>query len=108
MIYTNSRYAHLMAADEADKYKRLSQDLEEFFQGNKPSEGDLAVAPILENYSLIDRPVFALQGTVFGHPTIMDGPLLSSEVVLFDPVHRWMRTRSRYYRLGHARPRDGA
>jgi hypothetical protein len=69
-----------------------------------PSAADLAAAPILNNYILTatsdDRPVVI--GEVSGHPGLDDGFIASSAVVAINAAEGYMRTQSRWYRLGLA------
>lgn len=74
----------------------------------RPSERELADAPLLSNWSLarVTGDVgLALVGSVEGHPRLGDRPaVVTSELVAFYPEHGWARTRSRVYRLA---PQDG-
>lgn len=74
----------------------------------RPSERELADAPVLSNWSLarVSGDVgLALVGSVRGHPRLADRPaVVTSELLAFYPEHGWARTRSRVYRLA---PQDG-
>lgn len=50
----------------------------------------------------------SLFGTVMGHPIIEDGRnVCTSELVALDRESGWVRTRSRYYRLGREAGEEG-
>lgn len=69
----------------------------------RPSERELAAAPLLSNWSLAKMSGdvgLALVGSVQGHPWLGNRPaVVTSELVAFYPQHGWARTRSRVYRL---------
>ena len=78
----------------------------------RPSEPELAAAPLLSNWSLarVSGDVgLALVGSVRGHPRLGDRPaIVTSELVAFYPDDGWARTRSRVYRLAQQEGgRDG-
>ncbi|MDE1150485.1 MAG: hypothetical protein PW843_28385 [Azospirillaceae bacterium] len=100
MIYTDRPYAPKLAAREADIYWRLSNDLNLFALGHSPHMEILAGAPIIENYAIFERPSISLRGIVTDHPRLGNGPVITSQVLLFNIPDGWIRTRSRYYRLG--------
>lgn len=69
----------------------------------RPSERELAAAPLLSSWSLarVQGDVgLALVGSVRGHPRLGDRPaIVTSELVAFVPEKGWAVTRSRVYRL---------
>ncbi|NIY71908.1 hypothetical protein HCZ30_05600 [Marivivens donghaensis] len=74
-----------------------------------PEPDDLQGAPIIENWFLIwrDGDVVRADGDVHGHPTI-DDPWVTTSPVLgydydFDREEGWLRSISRWYRLGRLR-----
>jgi hypothetical protein len=70
---------------------------------NGPVGDQLMGAPILDVWYLILTPdhFIRARGAVVGHPGIDDPYITTSPVIGFDVENRWMRTRSRFYRLGH-------
>lgn len=74
-----------------------------------PSSGDIDGAPMIENWFLVWRNGDAIRadGDVSGHPEISD-PWVTTSPVLgfqydFDLETGWLRTMSRWYRLGRLR-----
>ncbi|SKA31679.1 DUF6634 family protein [Consotaella salsifontis] len=93
--------------DELDLLHRLVADLERIQNGDRPTRGDLADAPILDNWSLAMRLQPCLVGQVHGHPSIARGHRsVTSQLHLFAPHHGYARTLSRFYRLGEPRGED--
>ena len=87
--------------------KDLLQALEEAEAGPEPD--DLQDAPTIDNWFLIwrDGDVVRADGDVHGHPTI-DDPWITTSPVLgydydFDRKEGWLRSISRWYRLGRLR-----
>lgn len=81
--------------------------LDEAEAGPKPD--DLQYAPLIDNWFLIwrDGDVVRADGDVHGHPTI-DDPWVTTSPVLaygydFDTEEGWLRSISRWYRLGRLR-----
>lgn len=68
---------------------------------NAPSQAALEDAPALAGWWIArGRNHLHARGSVIGHPTIDDPFVTTSPVVGFNLDEGWMRTRSRYYRLG--------
>lgn len=68
---------------------------------NAPSPEVLEHAPALAGWWIArGRNHLHARGSVIGHPTITDPFVTTSPVVGFNLDEGWMRTRSRYYRLG--------
>jgi hypothetical protein len=66
--------------------------------GQLPTEADLENAPRLTAWGFSPREnvgVRRLVGIVAGHPTIPDGPCVTSAVLIMDKDLRWARTVSR-------------
>jgi hypothetical protein len=61
---------------------------------------ELDGAPRIENWSVITRPMLALQGMVTGHPLLGDRNVVTSELYAIDRGAGWARTLSRFYVLG--------
>lgn len=70
--------------------------------GYMPTKADLTDAPILSNWMIepLRGGVYRLVGTVSSHPSIRDGWCTTSPMLAIDPLGTWVRTVSRYYRLG--------
>ena len=68
---------------------------------NAPSPEVLEHAPTLAGWWIArGRNHLHARGSVIGHPNIDDPFVTTSPVVGFNLDEGWMRTRSRYYRLG--------
>lgn len=66
-----------------------------------PLQGALDTAPVLTRWWLIvDGHFIRAAGEVTGHPTISQPFLTTSPVLALDDEAGWMRTRSRWYKLG--------
>lgn len=70
--------------------------------GYVPTKADLTDAPILSDWMIepLRGGLYRLVGTVSDHPSIRDGWCTTSPVLAIDPLGAWVRTVSRYYRLG--------
>lgn len=70
--------------------------------GFLPGPAELADAPILSHWSVEPLPggMICLIGEVAGHPKLADGWCTTSVVLAADLADGWIRTVSRYYRLG--------
>jgi len=69
--------------------------------GRGPDKNDLDNAPVLTLWQLrVDGTLLRAEGVLSGHPTIADPYVTTSPVLGFDAEAGWMRTRSRWYRLG--------
>jgi hypothetical protein len=67
-----------------------------------PTDDDLAAAPFLDNWHIGNFSLLGYRviGIVTGHPTIDDGDINTSTPLHADLDRGWLRTRSRFYRLG--------
>lgn len=86
-------------AELLPRLRSLVQDLEEVLRN------DGVFAPTnyahVERWELDVRWTLCLSGQFFGHPTISDGNLgRSSEIFFVTDDERYVRTLSRWYRLG--------
>ena len=69
---------------------------------SRPSENDLALAPLLTSWLPVRGPAgihVALVGRVSGHPMISDGWIRTSFLCGLDEQGAWARSTSRWYRL---------
>lgn len=84
------------------KLEDAGADLERIEKGEAPTPDELARAPRLEFWCVVeDGPFRVLQGVVSGHPHIRDGALVAtSPLVVLAENRCWARTLSRFYRLG--------
>lgn len=93
------------ALERIELHKRLTKDLQAILSGAKPTPAELDAAPLLDNYQFVTRAVPAAVGFGTGHPTLPRGSIKTSQIYVLDPDHRWIRTLSRFYRLGTRRVR---
>lgn len=81
--------------------RRLADDLERICSGEAPTGAELANAPLIENWSVVLTPMgLRMDGFVSDHPLIGAGHTLISQLWASDANGRWVRTLSRFYRLG--------
>ena len=82
--------------------KDLVLNLERILRGDYPDELELNSAPMITNWKLSSRAATCLEGVLFEHPMlgniVPNG--LTSEVWLIDLDRDYVRTFSRFYRLG--------
>jgi hypothetical protein len=86
--------------------RQLADDLDGIVKGITPAPAELASAPVLRRYRLATRPSEIMIGHCTGHPTLLDGPITTSQIFLLDPEKRWARTLSRFYRLEDPAPNN--
>jgi hypothetical protein len=80
---------------------RLALDVKRIRDGEAPTADDLNDAPILDGWApaMIWQKVLA--GSVVSHPRLGSRPLIrTSPLYVFDLERGWVRTWSRFYRLG--------
>ena len=64
---------------------------------------DLAQAPLIVDWRTIFSPLgLRLVGSVTDHPLLGHRTAITSQVWAADPTGQWIRTLSRFYRLGAA------
>ena len=78
------------------------RDLKRIGEGWTPSDEELRAAPLLDRWGLgVIEPVIAARGFVTGHPLVEDGSKIEiGPVLVFQEDATWIRTLSRFYRLG--------
>lgn len=96
------------AIQRIELHKRLTKDMAAIINGDKPTRADLEAAPLLQNYRFVPRSVPSAIGFGTGHPSLPNGPTQTSQIFIIGPDHRWIRTLSRFYRLGTPRPNSSS
>jgi hypothetical protein len=87
--------------DLTRRLRALADDCERLELGRPVSPILLAKAPVLEDWVPTVTPLgVQLAGHVTGHPLRGDRAIATSAVWFADPDDTWVRTLSRYYRLG--------
>lgn len=82
--------------------RALARDLQAM--AHMPPGEELCSAPILDDWTISQRSVLVLKGSVTGHPLLGDRPqVVTSELFALDARGTWARTLSRYYRLNNRR-----
>jgi hypothetical protein len=96
--------------DLSARLHALAEDIDRIREGAGPSGDELAAAPLLTEWRWVVTVLgIRLIGTVVSrrHPRTRD--VMTSPIWAADPHGgRWVRTTSRYYRLGPSSPLDGA
>lgn len=86
---------------DIERLQGLVRDLERIRLGEHPDAAALAVAPILDGWSLAKRSEACLVGRVTGHPKIDDGRVaVTSGLWMLAPALGYARSLNRFYRLG--------
>lgn len=95
------------------KLRDLAADLERIRSGEGPTEAELATAPLIVGWHSALTPVgLRLIGFVTGHPRLGNTAAMTAQIWAADAEGTWIRTLSRFYRLGvpfrqdAAEPRD--
>lgn len=80
----------------------LRADIAAIKRGIEPSLETLMRAPVLSGWEvLIGAGAGFLSGRVWGHPSVSNGPVVTSPICAIDIASlAWARTHSRFYRLG--------
>ena len=87
--------------DLAEKLRTLADDLEQIRVGGAPVAADLSKAPLMTEWRPVISPLgLRLMGFVAGHPRLGNTRVMTSQVWAAGPVGAWIRTLSRFYRLG--------
>lgn len=86
--------------NEAARLDLLADDLRLIAEGLAPTAEMLGDAPLLDQFTLASRPVPCLIGYQTGHPTVKGKLVATSGLWVTAADHSWVRTQSRFYRLG--------
>ncbi|SCZ46809.1 DUF6634 family protein, partial [Afifella marina] len=78
----------------------LAADLRAIHEGRIPTPQDLSDAPLIDRWTFVPISTSALMGHVTGHPRLGARKVLTSAVWVGAPDFGFVRTLSRYYRLG--------
>ncbi len=87
--------------------ERLLIDLKRIRDGQRPTADELAEAPIIHGYEIEHRLAPALRGLIFDHPLLGTTIGTTSDLWFIAPDKRWVRTLSRFYRLGDEKHSGG-
>jgi hypothetical protein len=83
------------------KLRSLAADLDRVCAGVSPVVADLAEAPLIVGWRTVLSPVgLRLVGHVTDHPILGDRAAMTSQLWAADSQGQWVRTLSRFYRLG--------
>lgn len=97
-----------LALDQIAALEALIADLRRIAAGQAPTAADLKDAPILNNWSHADHHQPCLIGYVQGHPVLGSNRVIkTSGIWAGDGSKGWVRTYSRFYRLGQPRSERG-
>jgi hypothetical protein len=103
MITENFRFLlpRYIEPDLAAKLRVLADDLDRIRAGRAPTKAELAKAPLIVDWRLVLSPVgLRLMGFVAGHPRLGNTHAMTSQVWAAGADGAWIRTLSRFYRLG--------
>jgi hypothetical protein len=83
------------------KLRTLADDLDRIRVGQAPNDREYREAPLIGGWRTIFDPTgLRLTGQVLDHPRIRAGVAMTSQLWAADPSGLWVRTLSRFYRLG--------
>jgi hypothetical protein len=83
------------------RLRALADDCDLLSQRRSVSPFVLDAAPRLDDWVAMPTPMgVQLMGQVTGHPLLGDRAVVTSPLWIADPQGRWVRTLSRFYRLG--------
>jgi hypothetical protein len=91
------------------KLRALADDLDLIRSAKAPTERQYDEAPLIRDWSTaLDPTGLRLVGHVADHPGIRSGLAMTSQLWTADRSDRWVRTLSRFYRLGRPSPQNEA
>lgn len=89
------------AADEIEKLERLIEDIKLLLRTGAPSADQLEAAPLLAGWIPVEQSCLAFVGKVDAHPLLPGNrTIVTSPVEIMGDGLGWIRTHSRFYRLG--------
>lgn len=98
-----------LALEQIAVLEALIADLRRLAAGQAPTAADLKDAPILDRWNHEYRNEPCLIGYVQGHPVLGSGRVIKTSTIWAgDGSQGWVRTLSRFYRLGYRRADQGA
>ncbi|UPT92438.1 hypothetical protein HAP41_0000049225 (plasmid) [Bradyrhizobium barranii subsp. apii] len=103
MITENFRFLlpRCIEHDLAVKLRVLADDLDRIRAGGAPTKAELAKAPLIVDWRLVLTQIgLRLLGFVAGHPRLGNINAMTSQLWAAGPDGTWIRTLSRFYRLG--------
>ena len=87
--------------DLAERLHKLADDCAILAQYGTAPRSQLRTAPLLDRYlPVITSQGVRLIGHVSDHPVLGSRQVITSQLWFADPDRQWLRTLSRYYRLG--------
>lgn len=90
-------------AELPNRLRSLADDLEDIRNGDAPRAEVLAVAPLIVDWqATFTLHGLRLTGFVAGHPLLGNRLAMTSQLWAADPAGKWVRTLSRFYKLGIA------
>jgi hypothetical protein len=90
-----------LTSDLGLSLRALADDCDLLCQRRSVSSFVLDAAPRLDDWVAMPTPMgVQLMGQVTGHPLLGDRAVVTSPLWIADPQGRWVRTLSRFYRLG--------
>jgi hypothetical protein len=90
-----------LTTDLGRRLRALADDCDHICGRRRVSPYVLDKAPCLDDWTAMQTALgIQLMGQVNGHPSLGDRSAVTSPVWIADPHDRWVRTLSRFYRLG--------
>lgn len=88
-------------ADLVRRLRMLADDVARLQQTRSVSAALLQSAPLIDEWLIAQTPAgLQLIGDISGHPRFGDRMAVTSPLWFADPDGRWVRTLSRFYRIG--------
>lgn len=92
-----------VGGDLPARLRNLADDLVQIGTGAGSGADELANAPLITEWRTVLSPLgLRLLGSVTDHPLLRDRAAMTSQVWAADSEGRWIRTLTRFYRLGAA------